>query len=96
VDSSAFGLVRLAELLTLDEEARSRVRIVVIEIQKPLNAFFDESRQDRHGHVVYAVTAYITTFEQGIALEREWDGVLKHWGIECFHARHCRNPSVVC
>ncbi len=81
-----YPLQRLAELWMIDEQARKRSSIMMIEVEKPHNAFFDESRQDRHGPVVYAVTAYITTFKRGLDLQGEWDVALKHCEIECFHA----------
>jgi len=53
------------------ERQRERV-LVVIDIEKPLNVFMDESRQDRYGPIVYSVTAYLATFDAWMALHLEW------------------------
>jgi hypothetical protein len=60
---------------------------MVIEIFHKANTYVDESiRRDRGtGQWFCAVTAYVATLEAWIQAEKEWQGVLDHFGVSEFH-----------
>lgn len=61
---------------------------MVIEVVRPNHAYVDESVQDDKdaARQLYAVTAYIASFESWIKAEEEWQEILGAYGISAFHA----------
>jgi len=82
----ATSVQRFAELWMLNSQARAERVLMVINVEKPLNVFMDESRQDRYGPAIYSVTAYLSTFDAWMDLHVEWEKTLNHWKVKCFHA----------
>lgn len=77
---------RLAQLLVLDAEGLKTHYLMAIQTYKPWNIYLDETTQNRRGPpAVWGVGAYVSTFDDAIALHGEWAGVLQRWGIKVLH-----------
>lgn len=61
---------------------------MAIEVVRPSNVYVDESVQDdkEGGRQLYAVTAYIATFESWLKAEDQWQQTLRAFRISAFHA----------
>jgi hypothetical protein len=62
--------------------------LMVIEVVRPSSVYVDESIQDdkEAARKLYAVTAYIASFESWIKAEEEWQRILAAYDISAFHA----------
>jgi hypothetical protein len=62
---------------------------MVIEAVKPYTVYVDESvqyeRLNNQGRKLYAVTAYVATFDRWLELEQRWREILRHFGSPPFH-----------
>lgn len=62
---------------------------MVIEVVRPYNVYVDESIQyekpDGTGRLLYAVTAYVATFDRWIELEQRWQEILCNFESPPFH-----------
>jgi hypothetical protein len=65
------------------------VVFVGIEVIRPYNVYVDESVQyekpDNQGRALYAVTAYVGTFERWLELEKRWQEILDNFNSPPFH-----------
>jgi Protein of unknown function (DUF3800) len=78
-----------ADLWLLNERARRECLLVVIERVKPYNVYVDESIQyetlNNQGRKLYAVTAYVATFDRWLELGQRWKEIPRVYGSPPFH-----------
>lgn len=78
-----------ANLWLLSEADREQCALMAIEIVPPNNTYVDESIQyefpENKGRKLYAVTAYIATFDRWIELEQRWQEILDNFESPPFH-----------
>src|SRR5713226_2931614 len=74
-----------ADLWLLELHERQERVLMAIEVIKPFNVYVDESIQHQGPKTLYAVTAYIATFERWIECEKRWQEVLDNFGSPPFH-----------
>ena len=78
-----------ADLWLLSKQQRRERVLAVIEVVKPYSVYVDESIQyelpNNQGEKLYAVTAYVATFERWLQLEKQWQDILKSYGSPPFH-----------
>jgi hypothetical protein len=78
-----------ADLWLLTDAKRRECGLMVIEVIKPHNVYVDESVQHEkphnQGRRLYAVTAYVATFERWVELERRCQEILDNFESPPFH-----------
>jgi hypothetical protein len=86
---SLASIEAFADLWLLTRDQRQECMLMAIEVIKPYNVYVDESIQyeksNNQGRALYAVTAYVATFDRWLQLEQRWQQILDTFGSPPFH-----------
>jgi hypothetical protein len=86
---NAVSVEAFAGLWMLSKAERQRCALMAIEVITPHNTYVDESIQyeklHNQGRKLYAVTAYVATFERWVELEQRWQEILDNFESPPFH-----------
>ncbi len=84
---------QLVRALVPNRTPRQERFFVAITVYQPGQIYLDESRQGQPGKGIYAVSAFVTNYENVGLLENAWMSALRAKGVEAFHGNKIRAPK---